>query len=307
MALTRWTRDHRPAFILAALVGISLVLLASGAHGGPVASGVRAAAELTALPFLMVFRYAEDGVRYGAGLVFEYSEGQKENRALRQKLAVMLQHVSERQELLLENRRLREMMAFELASPELTLRPVEVIKSFEGSLTIDQGSVHGLRESMCVIMAGGIVGLITEADLFTSNVITLQNTGCNIDAMVQGKRIRGKVRGTGNSLSSICVMEYIDPEADVVPGDMVVASPDSVFPSAYPIGRIVHVEENPGPLAKTAEVLPIADPFRADEVFVVLRSDPKWEDLAGAVSRDATLEEPGGLMDTSSIQERFAP
>ncbi len=305
MFLSRWVRDHRPIVVLAALVLSSLTLLASGAQGGALASGVRIAAGLTIRPFEVV----QDAFQYGAALVFRYRLAERENRDLHQKLAIAMDHRSQRQELLYENARLRDILAFEKKTPQITFLPVSVIRSFEGMLTIDRGSLHGLRESMCVITADGVVGMVARTDLYTSNVITLQNAGCYVDAMISRSRIRGRVRGTGNDLSKICVMEYIDltQGTNVRPGDLVVTSPESVFPSGYPIGTVQEVAQEPGPLSMTASVMPAADPFRVDEVFVVLQSDEKWEELTGLEATPRALEPSPGLQGAVSVQERFAP
>lgn len=312
MSLSRRIAEHRPAVVLAVLVVLSVVLLGSGARGGPVSSGVRTAAGLVALPFLSAFNHVESALAYGVDLFFAYDETRQETRELRRKFAAVLQHTSERQELLLENERLRAMMAFERREPRLTLLPVEVIRSFEGMLTIDRGSVHGMARSMCVITADGVIGMITQVDLLTSNVVTLQNADCHIDAMIRRNRVRGKVHGTGNALSRVCSMEYIDLKDDVVEGDLVVTSPDSVFPSGFPIGRVTAVNPEQGPLSKSADVIPTADPFRVDEVFVLLNADLEWEELAGRMAPGRMSPVPVAfvtdeLLDTKTIQERFAP
>ena len=309
MFLSRWVRDHRPVAVLAALVLSSLTLLASGAQGGALASGVRNAAGSAIHPFEVVFEFVQNGFQHGAALVFRYGLAERESRDLRQKLVIAMDHTSQRQELLSENARLRGILAFEKKTPQITFLAVSVIRSFEGMLTIDRGSLHGLRESMCVITADGVVGMIAQTDLYTSNVITLQNASCHVDAMISGSRIRGRVRGTGNDLSKICVMEYIDlAEGDNVrPGDLVVTSPESVFPTGYPIGRVQEVNQERGPLSMTASVLPAADPFRVDEVFVVLQSDEKWEELTGLEPTPPPLEAWPGLQGAATVQERFAP
>jgi len=58
---------------------------------------------------------------------------------------------------------------------------------------------------------------------------------------------------------------------------------------------------------QTADIDPAVDPYQIEEVFVVIGADLKWEDLAGLD------DSPGGpgvveeLLDTQTLQERYAP
>ncbi len=101
-------------------------------------------------------------------------------------------------------------------------------------------------------------------------------------------------------------MHYIDLNEDVREGDFVVTSPDSVFPSGYPIGRIKSLP-NRGHISQSADVLPAADPFSVDEIFVLLGFDRNWQDLAGQIQSQPTIEISTQLFEMSSIQERYAP
>lgn len=306
MSLARRIGEHRPAAILALLVVLSLASLASGARGGPVAGGVRVAVGVASVPFLAVFNKVEAGISYTTGLFLDYDGAREEVAALQRRLAVLLERVARREELLYENTRLREMMAFERSEPRLILLPAEVIQHAEGMLTIDRGSLHGMRASMCVITGEGVIGMITRVNPLTSSVATLQNADCVVDAMVKRNRVRGRVRGTGNDLNRICSMNYIDLKDEVRPGDLIVTSPDSVFPSGLPIGIVTAVHSE-GTLSQVAEVVPAADAFRADEVFVLLGADLEWEELAGGPAADVSPRPGLELGDTRTLQERFAP
>ena len=173
-------------------------------------------------------------------------------------------------------------------------------------MTIDRGSVHGILESMCVVAPEGIIGLITHVGPFTSNVITLHNADCRVDAMIEWNRVRGQVQGTANDLSSVCAMHYIDLNDSVRDNDLVVTSPDSVFPSGFPVGRI-RGEPKRGHLAQSINILPSADPFRVAEVFILLKADSDADDLAGTSANVVGESFEMDILDTASIQERYAP
>jgi cell shape-determining protein MreC len=123
--------------------------------------------------------------------------------------------------------------------------------------------------------------------------------------MVQWNRVRGLVQGTGNDLFAVANMHYIDLKEEIREGDVVVTSPDSVFPSGYPVGRIIR-GPTLGQLAQSADIAPAVDPFRLDEVFVILNAAPDAEALAGPVPPAA---EPAltASMNYRTVQERYAP
>ena len=156
---------------------------------------------------------------------------------------------------------------------------------------------------MCVISADGVVVMVTQVEPFSASVVTLQNPDCRIDAMIVRNRVRGRVHGTGNDLSSLCRMFYIDIGANLREGDEVVTSPDSVFPSGYPVGRVFGTPYR-GPLTQSAEVIPAVDPFRLDEVFVLLGVDRPISDYTRS---DTDVNLTFELADAASIQERYAP
>ena len=307
MSVPQRIGEHRPTLVLAVLVTCCLISLASGSRGAIVGSGVRIVAEIVSIPFLSVFHKLQQGGAYVRGFLIAYDDALDEARGLRQQLGYMMGKEAQRAELLAENQRLRGMLAFERESASLELLPTNVIQHASGILTIDRGSYHGVRESLCVISEEGVVGMVTQVGLFTSSVITLQNPMCKIDAMIQRNRVRGRVHGSASDLDSICTMHYIDLKDDIREGDIVVTSPDSVFPSGYPIGR-VGTRSGRGQLSQSVEVIPDVNPFSTDEVYILLGYDQNWNDLAEQTEdQDTTLRDSIGLEDTRTIQERFAP
>ena len=153
MAVTRRISGHRPKVILIALVLLSAVSLASGSRGRAVYDGVRTIIGVVSLPFLAAFNRVETGYRYTTGLATNYSNVRGENLAMSVQIAQLEQRMAGASELDSENRRLRKMLAFQRQHPEFTIVPAEVIQHARGILTVDRGTIHGIRESMCVIFA----------------------------------------------------------------------------------------------------------------------------------------------------------
>ena len=309
MTIARRIGEHRPLVVFGILVFLSLASLASGTRGGTVGEGIRTVVGVTSMPFLVTVNRFEDGYEHVTGLIFSYGEMRASTREMQQEIADQRLRLAEGKEMRTENERLHKMLSFQRGRPRFTLMPAEVIQHASGILTIDRGSVHDVRESMCVISPKGIIGLITRVGPMTSNVVTLQSPDCKVDAMVKRNRVRGRVNGSGNDLSALCTMDYIDLQKEVREGDEIVTSPHSVFPSGYPIGI---VDGNPlpqkdGQLSLSVGVLPSADPFRVDEVFVLLRARMDVKELAANKASHSQTEGVLDLIDMETIQERWAP
>lgn len=307
MAVSRRISGHRSKVILIALVLLSAVSLASGARGRAVSDGIRTIIGVVSLPFLAVFGKVEGAYNYTTGLATNYSTVRGENLALSVKVAQLEQRVSTVSELDSENRRLRKMLAFQRQHPEFTIVPAEVIQHARGVLTVDRGSFHGIQESMCVISPDGVIGIVSQVGPLTSSIATLQSEECRVDAMVKWNRVRGRVFGSGSDLSALCTMHYIDLADQVREGDEIVASPDSIFPPGYLIGTVVG-KPKVGQLSQSAAILPAADPFRIDEVFILMSANLDWREyVAPATGAGAATGDDAALADTRTMQERLAP
>ncbi len=305
---SRYIATHRSAVILAVLVLLSLASLVTGTEASFIQRGVVKGVTITTYPFLKAKRFAGDSVDYAVDFVLSYHGHRNDNRQLRVEIVRMKQALAQRRELQEENRRLRAMLGFTRDEPRLTVEPADVLESYKGMLRIDRGSIHGIKPSMCVLTKDGVVGLVTEVGPFTSVVATIHHRECRVGAMVQRNRLRAYdgVIHAGSDLSSLCTMEYIDMKEEVQAGDRVVTSPESLFPSGYPIGSITAVHGS-GSLWKTAEVQPAVDPYLLDEVLIVYQAASDPELLAAVPERNTPISRAPELPDERSMQERFAP
>jgi rod shape-determining protein MreC len=291
--------------MLAVLVVLSLALLATGTHGSLVHKTIRTVVSVTTYPFLKTLKSIESASGYVSGLILSYDASRKDLEAARVQLAEMTLHDAEREELTHENRRLREMLRFVRNESGFTLEPVRVLESFKGVVVVDRGTAHGVRESMCAIAKDGIVGLVTQTDPLSSGVVTLYHADCKIGAMIARNRVRGVVHGANSELNPYCTMNYIDMKDDVQVGDAVVASPESIFPAGFPIGRVVSVHET-GSLWKTADIEPAVDPYGLDEIFILRQAAPSEKELAARSAKESS-EEKAEAQPDRSMQERYAP
>jgi rod shape-determining protein MreC len=294
---------------LIVLVALSLLVLASGMRAAVVVEGVRAVVAVAAEPFLELLHKTQGAAAYVAGFVAAYDAGRAEVYELKRELAELVPRAASQAELEAENRRLRVMLDFVRSYPGLTLEPVEVLAvSVEGTLTIDRGSMHGIRPSMCVLDRAGVVGLVTRVLPTVSYVSTLHHSDCKIGAVVRRNRVRGVIHGSGSAFSHICTLNYIDLKDRVQPGDEVITSGGAIYPAGLPIGTVKRVDKTDASLLATAVVEPYANPYELDEVLVVRLVEPSAEELAGT-ERQPEVVNPvtDPMVENASVQERYAP
>lgn len=311
MRFTGAIARNRPLVILLVLCMLSLVSMATGTQGTVVHRGVLRGAAVAAYPFLKL----QDLASRGADYVLDYFVGYNELRArdtvareVETKLNAAMGSLWEARQ---ENERLREMLAYQRGNPRLTLVPARVLASARGTLTIDRGALHGVREAMGVITPEGVVGMITETGRLAATVATLHHPRCNVGAMVMRNRVRaydGVIKASKSDLSVLCTLEYIDVNDDVRVGDMVSTSPESIFPPNLPIGRITRVHHSET-LWRYADVRPAVDPYSVDEVFVVQRASLGPDVLTGAHQPAVAPSSATGaeMPDLRTLQDRLAP
>lgn len=312
MNLSAFISAHRPVLLLATLVLLCISSLATGFESSIIHRAVIRIVSLTAYPFLESRAMMESGVDRVLSAVFTQEGIRQENQALRQEVALMRRALSARNEMAAENRRLRADIGFLASEPRLQLEPAKVIESLKGAITIDRGIRDGVEAFMGVITPQGVVGMVTNVSDFSSRVATLHHPDCKIGAMVERNRLRaydGVLHADG-TFRLICSMWYIDMKDDVRVGDRIVTSPESIFPSGFPIGtvRAVHSGEA---LLKNAEIEPFVDPYRLDEVFIIKAAGPRLEDYQGPVRAELQPRAAAGNLDpadeTMPLQEKFAP
>jgi len=303
--LIRRVAENRPAFLLMAFVMLSLVSLGFGAEATIIGSSFRTAVSTVAYPFIIGFDRLGGGAQSIVGIVTNYNEVQTQNEQLRYELAMMQQRIVQREEASRENARLRSMLAFQEDHPRLRMTAAKVMGVEKGVLTIDIGSMNGVKESMCVMTKDGVVGVVTSVTPFSSTVNSLHHADCKIAVKVERSRVRGVVSGSGNKFSHMCELQYIGESDDVMKGDVLITSEESRFPSGFLVGR-VGTAPGSGSLLVTALVEPAVNPYALDEVFVVLSAAPPGN-RPGMAAESNPVAEAYAMPDTRTMQERYAP
>ncbi|MBV8148954.1 MAG: rod shape-determining protein MreC [Candidatus Eremiobacteraeota bacterium] len=190
----------------------------------------------------------------------------RENAALR----------DQNRRLIRENARLHELAAAYAA--ETAIRPrIDLFGGIEArvvgfppenesqAVTIDKGSIAGVRRDDGVVDSNGAVGRVAAVGPLSSEVVLVTDYTSRIPAVVRRGRWWGIARGNVTSVR----MEYIPEDAPLRTGDVIVTGEGRSFRSGVPIGIVKLVERGDTTLYQTAVVTPVAALGALDRVVVV--------------------------------------
>ncbi len=199
----------------------------------------------------------------------------KENRVLKEELSKLKSELNQKEELRLENDRLKKLLEFQQRAPNALLSAqviaVDLVWGEYRSVQINKGLKHGVKKGMAVITHEGVVGYLLNANQSYSTVLLLTDRNAVIDALVQRTRARGIVEGLGQDLSQV---KYLQRTDDVQVNDLIVTSGlDGVFPKGLPVGTVNKVVKQPFGVTQTVEMSPVVNTSRLEEVFVVTKPE----------------------------------
>ena len=197
----------------------------------------------------------------------------EENRTLKNINAELTLQNAQLQEAYFENKRLRDLLAFEQDLP-YSFVPVRVIgmsnRNFVSSVIINAGSNQGLQKDMPLFSAQGLVGKLYSVGKNQSLGQLLIDQNFRVSARIQRSRITGILKWNNDRLS----LEHVPKRSDVVKGDAVMTSGlTNMFPKGLAIGTVYEVSEKIDGLFMHILVNPSVNFAKIEELFVV---DPNF-------------------------------
>jgi len=268
--MLEFLHDHRIVITLAALSLLSLLLLSSTAQRpdrpDPLARVVLEVMRPLQAAVTAGVDVAGDGWNNYVNLIGV----RQENERLVRRVFDLEQRLVQQEEIAAAEKRLAELLGFQsqldgnlMAALVVGRDPLPLF----GTLTINRGEADGVRRSMAVISAHGIVGRTVDTSPHAARVLMITDHNSGVDAIVQRTRARGIVEG---ALDGRCVMKYLKRGEDVDVGDVIVTSGlDGIFPKGIAIGTVTHVTRGTRGLLQVADVQPSAPLDRVEEVLIV--------------------------------------
>jgi rod shape-determining protein MreC len=175
-----------------------------------------------------------------------------------------------------ENRRLRKLLQLrdQLEGAFLSAQVIgkEVSPFFRVvRIRLDRGERDRVKPGMPVLSADGLVGQVQRTWGRYSDVLLTADKTSAIDVIVQRNSARGILKGTGSNQSYTCRLEYLSRQDEVKIDDLIVTSGlGQRFPASIVVGTISKLVKRDFGLYQEAEVTPIVQFSKLEEVLVML-------------------------------------
>lgn len=177
-----------------------------------------------------------------------------------------------------ENERLKEQLDFAVSLDEKNIPSRIISRDLDNAysyLTIDKGSVNGIRKNMQVIAFQngnqGLVGKVVQVGTFTSQIMPIYNINNMVSARIQNTRDLGLVNGLGSQDQPL-MMQYIRKRVaeSLNFGDIIVTSGENDnYMRDIPIGYISKITVVDYNSSLNIELTPIIDFARLETVIVI--------------------------------------
>lgn len=195
-----------------------------------------------------------------------------ENTKLKSELSGMLKEQQVCREALLENKRLRELLALkETERRYVTAARIigKITEQWSNTVVIDKGLSDGVMKDMIAITDKGLVGKISGVSQSYSYLLLMVDINFSVAVRAQESRTEGVLSGSGFRK---CQLKYIPYEEKIKKGDVIITSGlDELFPQGIPVGYISNVNDKLTGFFQEIEVLPFVDRSKIEEVVIIKR------------------------------------
>ena len=194
-------------------------------------------------------------------------------KSLRQQLATQSQRANLAEQLLLENRRLRELLALQqrLERPALAAQVLyDAADPYSRKVILDKGEVQGLRLGAPVVDEFGVLGQVTRLFPRVSEVTLVTDRDHAIPVQNARTGARGVAYGNTSSHADALELRFMAANADVAVGDLLTTSGvDGVYPPGLPVARVEKVERRTDAVFARIYCVPVALVAGALQVLVL--------------------------------------
>jgi rod shape-determining protein MreC len=168
-----------------------------------------------------------------------------EGEALR-RLATQAERSLQVEQLDLENRRLRELLAMRerITTPASGAQVLyDSADPYSRKVVIDRGQTHGIAPGSPVIDESGVLGQVTRVYPLVSEVTLLIDRDQAIPVLNARTGVRGVAYGQPSASGDGLELRYTLANADINEGDLLTTSGvDGVYPPGLPVARVREVE-----------------------------------------------------------------
>lgn len=253
-------------FIICLVVAILLTLIPTllAAFGGT--DLLRSALGTLAKPFVMCGSGIANAFNGFVDVFTEYDELLAENERLKGELESLKDGEYDNSLLQEQNDWLKEYLDLRGEQPELIMTEAGIISREAGNystvVTLNKGSVHGIKKNMPVVTSDGVLGYVNELGLDWCRVVMVIETASSVGVYTDRAGVLGVVEGNADlRREGLCQMTYIEKGSDIQVGDKVYTSggEGSIYPSGLLLGRVKSVDINESTGTMVAKIEPAVD------------------------------------------------
>ena len=223
-------------------------------------------------------------------VVSSYEKIENEMNALRSENAELKDFRSECERLEKENSELREMISLKEATDGYNLIAANIIAGditdWFNYFTVDCGTADGIYKNCPVITPDGLVGIVSEAGLNSSKVLTVideQNVlMCRIERSNELVRVKGV---SSENMKYELLLDRISSETSLFVGDkLLTAASGGVYPDGIAVGTVSAINIDQATGERTATVDISVDMNGLSTVYVMASTVSAGEDVPGGES-----------------------
>jgi len=240
-----FVRGPAPLVRLAFFASLSLTLLVLDARFR-YAENLRSVLSLAAYPLQQAARVPVAVAESVAGYFTSQAQLREENEELRARLLAAAQGAQRYEAAAAEASHLRRLIGA-AERIERKSMPAEILYSgrdpFSRKVILDRGTQHGVRAGSPVVDEIGVIGQLTRAHAFVSEVTLLIDKDQAVPVQVVRNGLRAIAFGGG--ASGMLELRYMAANADIENGDRLVTSGiDGTYPPGLPVASVVRVERD---------------------------------------------------------------
>lgn len=265
MALSRRNGRSRVTLLFLILVSITVLTLDFRGDGAGVIDRVRDTAGDAVAPVRSLASKAFSPVSSVFHGITGYDDVKDENAKLKARVADLRGKEAQQEDAvreLSELQALQHLDTWAMNLPQVTARVVSApVSNFEQTIELDKGSRDGIRVDMPVVTGMGLVGRVVDVSGRRATVRLITDPASSVG--VRSARSSDPGIATGEGAGRKLSVGFVDPNADVRVGDLMVTSGltggSDIFPPSIPIARVTKASKEPGELQQRIEIKPLSD------------------------------------------------
>ncbi len=175
--------------------------------------------------------------------------------------------------LVLENQKINLLLnsSYTLPNYKAKLAQIKSISQtrLKKQIVINKGSNDGIRKLQVVLSSDGVVGQVVQTNPFYSIVRLVNDPTLHVPVKSLKNGSRGITKGVATSEGGV-IIEFLPIDSNVSIGDVFVTSGiGSIYPSGYPVGRVIEFEKYANTEFLSIKLEPIVDMSQVEYILII--------------------------------------